>query len=217
MASPSISRNMSKPCSSKRPDGWHSRARPRPSTTSPITVAYPNRSRERLSGTFRTRYSSSRDNQWTSSHQIRRSCWRGCPFFEHLSPEYFKPIAGALAPRTALPGENIIKQGERGRSLFLIARGVVAVLISATGGTPRRVASLHAGDFFGEMALLSDAPRNATVQAVTGCQLYELAKKDVDRICETLPGIRQALVSASESRSSDTVAPARRSTGHYEL
>jgi Na+:H+ antiporter len=139
------------------------------------------------------------------------------PIFEDLSPEHFGRIADALVPRTALPGEVIIKQGERGRSLFLIARGVVAVLISQAGGPPRRVASLHAGDFFGEMALLSDAPRNATVQAVTGCQLYELAKRNVDGICETFPGIKQALVSAFESRSSDTVPPARRSSGHYEV
>jgi len=139
------------------------------------------------------------------------------PLFEGLSPEHFQLIANALVPRTALAGENIIKQGERGRSLFLIARGVVAVLISEAAGVPRRVASLHAGDFFGEMALLSEAPRNATVQAVTGCQLYELAKKDVDQVCETLPGIKQALLSASESRSADTAAPVRRSTGHYEL
>jgi CPA1 family monovalent cation:H+ antiporter len=139
------------------------------------------------------------------------------PFFEDLSPEHFGRIADALVPRTVLPGEAIINQGERGRSLFLIARGVVAVLISQVGEPPRRVASLHAGDFFGEMALLSDAPRNATVQAVTGCQLYELAKRDVDAICETFPGIKRALVSAFESRSSDTVTPVRRSSGYYEV
>ncbi len=141
------------------------------------------------------------------------------PFFEGLSADLFARIAGTLIPRTVLPKETIVRQGERGRSLFLISRGVVAVLITSVRGNPgHRVASLHAGDFFGEMALFSDEPRRATVQAVTGCQLYELTKMDVDAICESHPTIKAALVSAYESRSSETTrAATRRSAGHYEV
>jgi len=139
------------------------------------------------------------------------------PFFQDLSADHFARIAGALIPRTVVPTEDIIKQGDKGRSLFLISRGVVAVLMSQRGEPATRVASLHAGDFFGEMAFLSDAPRNATVQAVTGCQLYELFKKDVDALCESFPGIRKALVSTYESRSSSTITPVKRASGHFEV
>lgn len=126
------------------------------------------------------------------------------PFFKELALTDFQRVADALVPRTVLPGERIIKQGERGTSLFLIARGVVAVLVASEDGPPRRVASLHAGDFFGEMALLSDDPRNATVEAVTACQLYELAKRDVDGLCEVCEGVQQALTAAALARKVST-------------
>jgi CRP-like cAMP-binding protein len=65
---------------------------------------------------------------------------------------------------------------------------------------PRRVASLHAGDFFGEMALLNAEPRSATVQATTPCQLYELVKNDVDALCKVCTGVRVALTDAALKR-----------------
>ncbi len=138
------------------------------------------------------------------------------PFFATLGERDAARVAAALVPRTALPREDIICQGERGTSLFLIARGVVAVLIGRDGATPARVASLHAGDFFGEMALLSDQPRNATVQAVTGCQLYELSRKDVEAISEFCDGVREALLDAYAERSTALEKHARGS-GHYEV
>ena len=105
-----------------------------------------------------------------------------------------------LVPRTVLAGETVIRQGERGDSLYLIARGVVAVLIAVDGKPSERVASLHAGEFFGEMALLTAERRNATVRAVTDCQVYELAKREVDALCAFCPGVKEALVEAYESR-----------------
>lgn len=122
------------------------------------------------------------------------------PFFENLSPQDFEPVVAALVPRTVLPGEDIIRQGDRGTSLFLIARGVVAVIVADPGKPPARVAALHAGEFFGEMALLSQEPRAATVRAVTGCQLYELASQDVDAVCERVPAVQAALVTAYDER-----------------
>ncbi len=119
--------------------------------------------------------------------------------FEGLDPADFQQIVKLLAPRTVLSGERIIRQGERGTSLFLIARGVVAVLVAQSGG-PQRVATLHAGEFFGEMALLTAEPRAATVQAVSDCQLYELTKRDVDSVCQVCSGVKAALVAAFEER-----------------
>ena len=122
------------------------------------------------------------------------------PFFQGLAAGDFDRVAQRLIPKTVLTGERIITQGQRGTSLFLIARGVVAVLIAVDGEPPKRVASLHAGDFFGEMALLSDGPRSATVKAITACQLYELARHDVDALCKVCPGVKEALRQADQER-----------------
>lgn len=124
------------------------------------------------------------------------------PFFKNLSNTDFKRVVDKLVPRTVLAGETIIRQGERGNSLFLIARGVVAVLKAAGIENPQRVASLYAGDFFGEMAILTASPRNATVQAVSASQLYELRKRDVDALCKVCPDLSETLERALEARQS---------------
>lgn len=129
------------------------------------------------------------------------------PFFKDLDPADFRQVVNALVPRTVLASEEIIRQGEKGTSLFLIARGVVAVIVARPGKPPKRVAALHAGEFFGEMALLTQEPRTATVQAVTGCQLYELANKDVDELCEICPGVRDALAEAYQERRRSLARP----------
>ncbi len=122
------------------------------------------------------------------------------PMFQALGPEDLRRVAARVVPRTVLAGETVVRQGDRDMSLFLVGRGVVAVLISRDGGPPERVASLHAGDFFGEMALLTEQARSATVRAVTDSQLYELAKLDVDALCQTCPGVEQALREAHRER-----------------
>ncbi len=136
------------------------------------------------------------------------------PMFQGLAPEDFQRVVDALVPRTVLADEVILTQGERGTSLFLIARGVVAVSIAQDGGPPARVAALYAGDFFGEMALLTSQPRSATVRAVTDCQLYELSKRDVDQLCEVCPGVKSALSAAYAERAGVTQREERRS-GHW--
>jgi CPA1 family monovalent cation:H+ antiporter len=129
------------------------------------------------------------------------------PFFQKVAPEEFQRVVDALVPRTVLQGEAIVRQGEKGTSLFLIARGVVAVIVAEAGRAPKRVASLHAGEFFGEMALLTHEPRSATVQAITGCQLFELKSNDVDGLCEVCPGVRESLVMAFEERRKGGMRP----------
>ena len=122
------------------------------------------------------------------------------PMFENVGANDFQRLVDTLVPRTVLAGEKIIQQGERGKSLFLIARGVVAVLVAHGTQSAHRVASLHAGDFFGEMALLTDEPRNATVKAATDCRLFELSRRDVEALCDVCDGVRTALEAAATER-----------------
>jgi hypothetical protein len=122
------------------------------------------------------------------------------PMFEKLEGGDFQHLVNALVPRTILAGEKIIQQGERGRSLYLIARGVVAVLVTKDARPATRVASLHAGEFFGERALLTDEPRNASVVAATDCRLFELSRRDVHALCEVCEGVKDALEAAARER-----------------
>ncbi len=106
---------------------------------------------------------------------------RKVPFFAEIPAEEFAQLSARMRSRTLAKGDDVIRQGETDDSLFLIVRGVVRV-IREDGAESHELATLMAGDFFGEMALLDNAPRNATVRAMTPCVFYELRRKDIPSI-----------------------------------
>ena len=79
--------------------------------------------------------------------------------------------------RTFPPGERIVKQGEDGDAFYVISSGQVDVIENR-----RKKNRLGAGDYFGEIALLTDEPRTATVRAVTPVRVLELERKAFDRV-----------------------------------
>src|SRR5207244_3779414 len=79
--------------------------------------------------------------------------FRKVPFFQSLPSVEFASVAARLRRRTAPAGEVIVRQGAGGDSLYLVARGVIRVS-RQDGGSTRDLATLMAGDFFGETALL---------------------------------------------------------------
>ncbi|MHB8863717.1 MAG: ATP-binding cassette domain-containing protein [Pirellulaceae bacterium] len=117
---------------------------------------------------------------------------RGCPSFADLSPGALSEIADKMQAVLYSPGSVIIKQGDVGREFFLIRTGSVNVMQS-DGKTERRVATLHDGDFFGEIALLEDQPRNATVVATRETLCYTLAKDEFHKVISRSPTFEEEL------------------------
>ncbi len=95
------------------------------------------------------------------------------PLFSELHPDAFEPVVAALKLRRCRPGEVILAEGQPGHSFFVIARGSVAVTKHLAQGGESRLATLHEGAIFGEMALVSASPRTATVTAQGDCDLLE--------------------------------------------
>jgi len=127
------------------------------------------------------------------------------PFFEGLPVEEFARVAERLRRRTAPIGDPIVRQGERGSSLFLVARGVVRVT-RLDHGQVRTIATLMAGDFFGEIGLLHGGVRTATCSAVTPCVLYELQRRDIDAVVQSCPAMQEALEEADRERRAELEA-----------
>jgi CRP-like cAMP-binding protein len=90
-------------------------------------------------------------------------------------------------------GEVIIRQGDAGEEFFLIGRGTVCVTMQVAEEPERSVATLAAGDVFGEMALLTDEPRNATVQALEDIEVYYLRKDDFREALDRSVGFKQQI------------------------
>lgn len=117
------------------------------------------------------------------------------PLFARLDPGSLAEIVGTIRARTVPPHTVIIRRGERGDAMYLIAAGAVDVG-RADGGTSR----LGQGDFFGEMALLSREPRTATVTAATTTDLLIIEAVEFLRLCERLPEMREQVELVAATR-----------------
>jgi glucose-6-phosphate 1-dehydrogenase len=124
------------------------------------------------------------------------------PLFMGGDKLFLGQVINALRPRATAPGEVIIKKGEQGTEMYLIFRGDVEVLDDA--GQVK--ATLHAGDCFGEVALLMAEPRTATVRAKTPCDLFILDKSDFSRILRDNPQFAQAVKQIAQERYQKKVA-----------
>lgn len=124
------------------------------------------------------------------------------PMFEGLDDDQFASMVPHLHDRSFPKGERVIRQGGSGDSLFMIARGLVAV-IDESGNEPNELSQLYAGDFFGEAALLHGTPRNATVTAITPCSLYELHRDEWLKLCSEYPEIELAVQRMDQQRAQE--------------
>lgn len=122
------------------------------------------------------------------------------PLFSALDDSARRSVARLLRPRLAIPDEFIVRKGDRGDAMYFISSGAVEVRVA-----PMPV-ELGSGAFFGELALLEDAPRNADVVALGYCQLLTLAARDLDRLFDTEPAIRAEIHAVAQTRRNPAAA-----------
>ena len=93
------------------------------------------------------------------------------------------------------PGETIIQKGDRDNAIYLLAKGEVSVVIPLAAGRQKRVATFSAGMFFGEMALLEDAVRSATISADQDAECYVLDKAELGQLWDQQPRMKGIMMS----------------------
>jgi putative ABC transport system ATP-binding protein len=113
---------------------------------------------------------------------------KGVDAFKNLTPTELTDVAEKMTRRHYMPDEVVIQEGEPGHELFLISEGAVKV---ERGG--REVARLGPGEFFGELALMSGEPRNATVIAAHPLETYVLGGADFHAAIEASASFREQL------------------------
>jgi putative peptide zinc metalloprotease protein len=99
--------------------------------------------------------------------------------FSTLDGERLRRLAVRLERLEVSTGETIIRQGEAGEECYVLRSGRVEVLAKGAQGDERILATLDPGSLFGEAALLTDGPRNATVRAIEPCTLLALRRTDL--------------------------------------
>jgi CRP-like cAMP-binding protein len=115
------------------------------------------------------------------------------PLFSLLAPETFMDVIRLVQLRRTADGTFIIREGEIGESFFVIARGTVRVTQHDVLGKERELATLGDGSVFGEMALISNSPRTATVTAAGPIDLLEFNRETLTAASEQLIDIATAL------------------------
>lgn len=114
------------------------------------------------------------------------------PLFSHLEEPTFIRVLHRLKLRRFQHDDVIVREGERGDSFFMLANGKVTVW-KLVEGRETLLARLHQGAVFGEMALVSSAPRAATVRAVGDVDLLELSRPDLEAQAQELESVKTAL------------------------
>ncbi|OCJ04886.1 cation transporter [Agrobacterium sp. 13-626] len=116
------------------------------------------------------------------------------PMFAELDEGAQEELLLLFRPRSALPGDRVIRIGDRGDSMFFVASGAVEVQLED------EEIPLDAGSFFGEMAVLTGARRTADVVAVDFCQFLVLERRDFNLFMSRHPQLRAAVSSLAQER-----------------
>lgn len=132
-----------------------------------------------------------------------------CVLFEGVDLDAMDACLACLRVRRFRRDETVFHQGDPGDALHVIASGAVKIVLPSPAGEAAILATLGTGDFFGELALLDGDPHSASVIALDPTETLVLGRADFERLFETQPGLRRALV-ASLARH------LRRLTGHVE-
>ncbi|TMG47025.1 MAG: cyclic nucleotide-binding domain-containing protein [Chloroflexi bacterium] len=113
--------------------------------------------------------------------------------FEDLDQKSLEAIANAAVEQRYEPGQDIVRQGDTGVGAFIIRSGKVDV-IQDRGGKETKLSTLGPGEVFGEMALLDEFPRSATVRAVEPTTALGIQRWHFRGILESHPQIALALL-----------------------
>jgi putative ABC transport system ATP-binding protein len=120
---------------------------------------------------------------------------RKIELFGHLTPRTLTEVADKMKPEKHPAKAAIVTEGEAGDKFYLLARGSVDVVRSG-----RVAATLSAGSYFGEAALLTGAPRNATIVAREDVEVYTLGKEDFQAVIQASASFEEELRKALFAR-----------------
>lgn len=117
-------------------------------------------------------------NQSTSAEELGR-----CPIFAPLAPERLAELAERMTREEVEVGAVPVIERQQGDRFYVVLEGVLAV---SNLGARERLRNLRQGDYFGELALIKDAPRAATVHALTPTTLASCDRPTFDEFVRPL-------------------------------
>jgi CRP/FNR family cyclic AMP-dependent transcriptional regulator len=129
------------------------------------------------------------------SHDSKADALRRCPLFEALSKDELRDLAKVTEDLEVEAGKVLCREGETAQEFFVIVDGEVEVTRDG-----RRLSTLSDGDFFGEIALIEDIPRTATVTATSPLRFFVLTRQSFWSLMERQPEVERKVLRALARR-----------------
>jgi CRP-like cAMP-binding protein len=133
------------------------------------------------------------------SQDTKVQALKGVPLFEGLSRKELVQLERVCEDVQVEPGKVLCKEGQTGDEFFVIVDGRVQV---ARQG--RRVSTLSSGDFLGEIALVTEMPRTATVTAETPVRLFVLTRREFHAVLDQNPKVERKVLRVLARRLAET-------------
>jgi CRP-like cAMP-binding protein len=133
------------------------------------------------------------------SQDTKVQALKGVPLFASLSRKELVQLERVCEDLEVEPGRVLCKEGEIGHEFFVLVDGEVQVVRKG-----RRVATLTGGDFVGEIALVTELPRTATVTAETAVRLFVLTTREFDAVLDRNPTVERKVLRALARRLAET-------------
>jgi len=103
---------------------------------------------------------------------------KAVPLFSSFPEDQLRMLAAVVTRRTATRSTTVMAGGDATDSLYIVLSGRLKVMMSDAEGKEVILSILGPGEFFGEMGLIDDSPRSASVVAIESCELLSIAKRD---------------------------------------
>ena len=128
------------------------------------------------------------------AHEENKAFLRRVPLFSGLTEPQLENLAGGSARRSYPKGRTIVAEGEPSQSMYILLAGRAKVQRSDSEGKEVILAVLSSGEFFGEMSLIDDAPRSASVITLEPCEFMAVSKEAFKAMLVQSPEVTMAVM-----------------------
>ncbi len=124
--------------------------------------------------------------------RVEASRLQAIPMLQALEQDVLATLADSFITERCPAGRDVFREGDPGDKFYIVARGKLSVWVNTADGGRRQIRSMDDGDYFGEIALMEDSPRSASVRTSTDCTFLTLARDPFLKLLQREPKLREA-------------------------
>ena len=126
------------------------------------------------------------------SARVEASRLRAIPMLQELDDEVLESLSEIFSTERCPGDRDVFREGDPGDKFYLVVRGRLEVLVSMPDGSEKQIRVMEDGDYFGEIALMADSTRTATIRTETDCTFLTLGRDPFLRLLEREPKLRES-------------------------